>query len=222
MISSEQDEVLALVQSIGPVVLSSATNLSGDSGTALRRAVAMLMSDVNMTDLGAFQLAFGICVDLARACGATLVTMERVRLAAVAYTPQSAPAEMTRDAMVRLTLAQEARIIGVTVFTSRDDVDAAANILNPAFEAAEEETADDLEAGNYMAMITLHGATTAFLADVGRQLPRVIAYSYAQVMPALRMAQRAYGDPTRSPQLISENGVVHPAFMPLQGRMLAV
>jgi prophage DNA circulation protein len=36
------------------------------------------------------------------------------------------------------------------------------------------------------------------------------------------MAQRAYADPTRHEELISENHVVHPAFMPREGIMLAV
>jgi prophage DNA circulation protein len=60
------------------------------------------------------------------------------------------------------------------------------------------------------------------LATRARELPRLISYDYATVMPALRMAQRAYGDPTRFAELIAENGIVHPAFMPASGKMLAV
>ena len=41
-------------------------------------------------------------------------------------------------------------------------------------------------------------------------------------MPSLRMAQRAYADPSRHEELIAENHVVHPAFMPREGIMLAV
>jgi prophage DNA circulation protein len=36
------------------------------------------------------------------------------------------------------------------------------------------------------------------------------------------MAQRTYADPVRYVELIDENEVVHPAFMPLEGKMLAV
>jgi prophage DNA circulation protein len=50
----------------------------------------------------------------------------------------------------------------------------------------------------------------------------VITYGFTQVMPALRMAQRAYADPKRYAELIAENNVVHPAFMPRDGKMLAV
>ena len=41
-------------------------------------------------------------------------------------------------------------------------------------------------------------------------------------MPALRMSQHAYGTAERYQELINENHVVHPAFMPREGKMLAV
>jgi prophage DNA circulation protein len=40
-------------------------------------------------------------------------------------------------------------------------------------------------------------------------------------MPALRMAQLAYANPKTYQELINENQVVHPAFMPTEGKMLA-
>ena len=81
---------------------------------------------------------------------------------------------------------------------------------------------DDLDAATYMALISLHADVVKHLADRGRQLPRVIQYQYQAVMPALRMAQLAYADPSRYLELIAENSVIHPAFMPLTGKMLAV
>ena len=71
-------------------------------------------------------------------------------------------------------------------------------------------------------MLKLHGDVTKFLVDQGRLLPRIINYSHMAPIPSLRMAQNAYADPTRSQELIDENHVVHPAFMPLTGNMLAV
>jgi prophage DNA circulation protein len=94
--------------------------------------------------------------------------------------------------------------------------------MNDAFSQTSEVAADDLDSGTYMAVIRLHGDVTRHLADRGRQLPRVINYQYTMVMPALRMSQRAYGDPSRYQELVSENSVVHPAFMPREGKMLAV
>ena len=222
MTSDEANEVLGIVQRIGPVVLSSATNAKGIIATSLRRAVGMLIADENMINPCTFAYAFSVCVDLARNCGATLVTMDRVRLAALAETPIGLPAIGTVQAIVRITLACEARIISFMQFVSRDQVDAIATAVNAAFSQTEEAASDDLDAGTYMALIRLHGDVVTLLATTARLLPRVIQYNYTAVMPALRMAQRAYADPSRFTQLIAENSVVHPAFMPRVGKMLAV
>jgi prophage DNA circulation protein len=222
MLANQANEVLGIVQRIGPVVLSAAISPIGTVGTALRRAVGMMVADPNMLHMTTFAFAFSVCVDLARFSQATLVTMDRVRLAALAETPVSLPALQTVQAIVRITLACEARIIAAIVFKSRDEVDAVAAAINAAFSATEESASDDLDSATYMALIALHGTVVQHLAARARLLPRIITYSYGSVMPALRMAQRAYGDPSRFRELINENGIVHPAFMPRDGKMLAV
>ena len=222
MTSDEANEVLGIVQRIGPVVLSAAVDPEGTVGTSLRRAVGMLVADYNMINMPSFAFAFGVCVDLARFSQATIVTMDRVRKAALAETPISLPAVQTVLAIVRITLAAEARIIAYAAYKSQDEVNAVATAINAAFSETSEVAADDLDSGTYMALIRLHGDVVKHLADRARRLPRVISYEYSMVMPALRMAQRAYGDPTRYQELINENSVVHPAFMPREGKMLAV
>ena len=222
MTGDEAKEVLGIIQRIGPVVLSSAVDPVGTVGTALRRAVGMLIADRGLTDPQMFCFAFSVCVDLARHCDATLVTMDRVRKAALAETPVSLPAIGTVMNIVQLTLATEARIVAYMTFKSRDEADQVAVQMNAAFAETEEAAADDYDVGTYMALLRLHGDVTQSLADRGRQLPRVIAYDYVAVQPSLRMAQRAYADPSRHQELIDENHVVHPAFMPRAGIMLAV
>jgi prophage DNA circulation protein len=222
MTSDEAEEVLGIIQRIGPVVLSAAVNPTGSIGASLRRAVGMMVADYNMIDPAAFAFAFGVCTDLARFSQATVVTMDRIRKAALAETPISLPAVQTVLAIVRITLAMEARIIAYTTYASRDDIEAVTTAINDAFTQTEEIASDDLDAGTYMALVNLHGAVVQQLANRARQLPRVIAYNYSMVMPAMRMAQRAYGDASRFAELIAENSVVHPAFMPRTGKMLAV
>lgn len=221
MTGDEADEVLGIVQRIGPVVLSSALDSTGSIGTGLRRAVGMLIADVNMVHMPTFAFAFAVCLDLARMSKATLATLDRVRKAALAEVPKSLPAVLHVNAIVRLTLATEARIIAYMSFRSRDEVEQIATAINAAFSETEEAAADDCDQGTYMALINLHGSVTMHLADRGRQLPRIIAYKYGMVMPALRMAQRAFAEPSRYQELIDENQVVHPAFMPSEGKMLA-
>lgn len=216
------DEVLGIVKRTGPVVLSSAVSPTGTVGTALRRAVGMMVADPNMLDLETFCYAFSVCVDLARNCQATLTTMDRVRKAALRELPVSLPAVQTVLAVVRLTLAAEARIVAYMTFRSREEADHIAVAMHAAFSQTIEVASDDLDAATYMALITLHGSVTQHLAARGRLLPRVINYTYQSVMPSLRMAQRAYADPVRHLELIAENSVVHPLFMPRVGKMLAV
>jgi prophage DNA circulation protein len=222
MTSDEANEVLAIVRRMCPVVLSAAVSPYGDIGTALRRMVGMMAADYNMINMPTFATAFGLSLDLARRSKATLVTMDRVRKAALKETPVTLPAVQTVLAIVRLTLAAEARIIAYSTFRSREDVEATGVAINAAFNQTSEIAADDLDAGTYMALIRLHGDVVMHLADRGRLLPRVVAYNYQTVMPALRMSQRAYGNGSRYQELIDENKVVHPAFMPRDGSMLAV
>ncbi|MET3969092.1 hypothetical protein [Bradyrhizobium sp. S3.9.1] len=222
MTADEAEEVLGIVQRIGPVVLSAAVNPAGTIGTALRRAVGMMIADYNMINMPTFAFAFGVCTDLARLSQATLATMDRVRKAALEETPVSLPAVQTVLAIVRITLTMEARIIAYMQFKSRDEFEAVATAIGDAFNQTEEIAADDLDSGTYMALIRLHGNVVKHLSDRARRLPRVISYDYSMVMPALRMAQRAYGNPARYQELINEKGVVHPAFMPRTGKMLAV
>lgn len=221
MTADEANEVLGIIRRIGPVVLSTAITPSAAAGTALSRAVGMMMIDLNMMNLPTFAYAMSVCLDLARLSNATLVTMDRVRKAALKEKPLTLPGVLTVDAIARLTLATEARIIGEMEFRSREQVEAIATAMNEAFNQTEEVAADNLDQGIYMALIELHGAVVSHLSDRGRQLPRVITYNYHMVMPALRMAQRAYAGPARYQELIAENNVVHPAFMPAEGQMLA-
>lgn len=222
MTGDEANEVLGIVQRIGPAVLSAAVKPAGSIGTGLRRAVGTMVVDKNMIHNATFCTALVICLDLARLSGATLVTMDRVRKAALTETPVSLPAVQTVLAIVRLTLAAESRIIAAMQFRSREEVDAIATAVNIAFNQTSEIAADDHDAGTYMALITLHGDVVQHLAARGRLLPRVVSYRFEVVFPALRMAQRVYADAARYQELVAENAVVHPAFMPREGRMLAV
>jgi prophage DNA circulation protein len=222
MTGDEADEVLGIVQRIGPVILSAAVNPRGDVGTGLRRAVGMFIADVNMTHLPTFVFAFGVCLDLCRHSEATLATMDRVRKALLAEQPIGLPAVLTKNTAVNLVLATEARIIAYMNFQSREEVDRIADAMNAAFSEAETIAADDCDQGSYMVMINLHGTVVKLLADRGRMLPRIISYKYQMVMPALRMSQRAYATPSRYQDLINENQIVHPAFMPTEGKMLAL
>jgi prophage DNA circulation protein len=223
MNSSDRDEVIGIGRRIGPVILATVPTKLGTSIADLQLAVgAMVADEVGILSRTTFSLALTNCLNLARAAGATLVSMGMVRLAALAETPRSLSAIGIVQAIVLLGLAQEARLVTAMQFKSRDDAAAVADTMNAAFSAAAEAAADDLDAATYVSIINLQSATIRYLADIGRLLPRIINYEYPISMPALAMSQRVYGDASRAIELIDENKVVHPAFMPLTGRMLAV
>ncbi len=223
MIWQDQDEISAIIQRIGPVVLSTIPAKSGSRASELRRLVGRLLaSDSATIDSASFVAEFKACLDEARNVGATWLAMGNVRLAALAESPASLSAKVLVQAIVRLSLAAEARLITDLTFVSRDDVENVARTIGSAFEQAAEVAADQAQAGVYMAIISLQADVTKYLTDQGRLLPRVVQYRFAQAMPALAMSQRVYGNGSRSDELRLENKVVHPAFMPLDGRMLAV
>jgi len=219
---TEADEIFGIIKRICPVVLSTAVTPTTTTGAAMRRMVGMMAVDYNMVNLPTFSIVFGMCLDMARRCDATLVTMDRVRKQALTETPATFKAMQFVLTIVRLTLACEARILAAMTFRSRDEVDAIAVAFNAAFEQTTMIASDDLDANTYMALVRLHGDVTRFLADSGRVLPRIVRYEYQMIMPAYRMAHQVYNDPSRATELINENAVVHPAFMPLTGKMLAV
>ncbi|WP_375791176.1 hypothetical protein ACE102_07440 [Bradyrhizobium sp. vgs-9] len=224
MTGTEADECIAIVQRIAPVILATVpSSRKGAAASELRHAVGYMVAHAgDLLASHGFAEQMRSCLDQARMIGATLVAMGQIRSAALGESPISLPATMTVLCTVRLCLAQEARIVGELVFTSRDDASNAAAEMTAAFSDAAEVASDDLDAGSYMAIINLQASVIKRLADVGRTLPRVITYRYPQVMPALTMAQRAYADGDRAQELIAENKVVHPAFMPMTGRMLAI
>jgi len=219
---ADADETLAIIRRMGPVILSTAASPPQGAITALRQCVGLMMVDPNMAHPATFGYAMATALDLARHSGATLVTIDRVRKAAVEEKPKSLQAILVTLMIIRLTLATEARIIAFMQFRSREEVEEIAAAVGRVFSQAIEVAGDDKEVAPYMALIQLHGDVIKHLSDLGRVLPRVIDYKYAAVMPALRMAQQAYGDATRSDELIRENHVVHPAFMPREGKMLAL
>lgn len=223
MIGLVADEVNAIMGRMSALILASVPSSKGNSAADLRQAVGAMQAATASALITAntFVPSLKTCLDLARADGATGTTMANVRLGALAETPQSDIAVQMVDTIVRMSLAQEARIIAAVTFASRDDANVAGATLNAAFEAAAEAASDNLDAGTYMAIVQLQADVVRHLAETASLLPRVIDYTMPSVMTAHRLAQVLYSDGSRSDELIAENKVVHPAFMPRTGKMLA-
>lgn len=187
-----------------------------------RRLVGIMRADgkvlINEGTLGG---PAGDAWTLAREAGATFESFDVVRRALILEAPRSVPGQAVAHLLTQQTLIQMARLASITEFDSRDDALKVLNRVSAAFAPAEEDIADEQDAMVYRAIVSLRAATVRDLAERGRQLPRVVGYSFADTMPSLWIANRIYSDGSRSEQLHGENKWVHPAFCPDSGVCLS-
>jgi hypothetical protein len=158
---------------------------------------------------------------LARAAGATFEGFMTARARLLAEMPVFVPGEAVAHLTVQLTLVQMAALTASTTYESRDDALFALKRIAVAFEAAEEDVADEHDAMTYRSLVTLRAAAVRDLAERSRQLPRVVPYAFANSMPGLWIAHRIFADGSRAEQLLAENKWVHPAFASPEGICLS-
>jgi prophage DNA circulation protein len=161
------------------------------------------------------------CFEAAPPAGATFETMEAVRLVADGLTPTGKPAIAVKNFSIRLSLAEQARILAATTFKSRQDIDGYFNTINVSFDEAELVAADNMDNVAYRALLAIHATVSNDLANRARPLARMTAYTFPTRMPSLWLAQRLYYDASRNDELIAENNPIHPLFMPSTGAALA-
>ena len=161
------------------------------------------------------------CFNDAVAAGATIASMELVRLAMEAEVPQSVSAVALTNSGIRMALAAEVQILAATTFASRQDIDAALDALVAAFDPAVEYAADSGESAVFQALIAAQAASVTDLNSRAQSLPALVTYSFGRVMTSLALAQRLYGDASRADELCALNKVVDPTFMPATGVALS-
>lgn len=162
------------------------------------------------------------CFEQARLAGATLAAMEAVRVLAAGFAPVTPAAVAVANFATRMALAEEAQILAATTFASRQQIDGYLDQINSAFDAAELIAADSRDNVSYRALITLHAAVVNDLSSRARPLPRMVTLKFPIRQPSLALAQRIYQDGSRADELMQENDVVHPAFMPMKIVALSV
>jgi hypothetical protein len=196
-------------------LLASVPSEAGLTSADLRQQVGALMATANTAiRTGALATPLWGCFEAARIAGATLDGMDRVRQDLLLQNPQSNPAMAVVDAGVTFALAEDAKIITTLTFVSRNQIDTMMDRMQAAFEPAIETAADSLDSASYQTVLALYGSVTNYLATTQLPLPRIVTYQMGQAVPALWLANYIYGDGSRYDELIAENFVVHPAFMP--------
>lgn len=158
---------------------------------------------------------------LLRQAGATFAGIDAVRRQALATSIVSGLAGVVVDAVALQALACQCRLVADTDFTSREQVEASRTALDAAFDASIVKASDDLDQVTVRALVGLRAAVMRDLSIRARPLPKMVSYAFPRRLPALAIAQRLYGDGGRSAEVIAENAVVHPLFMPAVGRALS-
>ncbi|GJD58349.1 hypothetical protein [Methylobacterium dankookense] len=195
----------------------------GQASADFRRTVGVLEAGAaGYVEGGTFGALLADGFSAATEAGATFDGMERVGHVAASFTSALWVVQWVAQTSLRLAFVEMCGILAATTFASRQDVDAAKARLNALFAPAEEFAADQRDATVYRSLVALHAAAVRDLTERSRQTPRVITYSLPNRSPALALANRLYGDGGRADELIAENKVVHPLFVPRQGRALAV
>jgi prophage DNA circulation protein len=212
----ELDEAMTVMGIALDGLLATITGPAGTSGAQTRYLCGWTRAN-GRSLLGAggfsFWTVLAACFEIATQGGATFETMDKVRETAEALSPSLPAAIAARNFTVRMSLAQEARILAATEFKSRQDVDRYFDRINASFDRAELLAADNLDNVSYTLLVKIHAAVSNDLANRARPLPRMVTVTLPQSKPSLNIAQRLYGDANRNAELIDENKPIHPLFM---------
>src|SRR5215475_2586613 len=125
-----------------------------------------------------------------------------------------------RSALI-MTLGLECNIIGRLKFKTRDDVQQLILQLRESFESAKALGIDEIDVLVYQSLNTMGGAIINLLARNQLKLPRFVSWHSKSPMPSLYLANRIYGDASRSYEIEDENDVINPVFCPTRLRVLS-
>jgi len=216
------DEAVAILNGMLQDVLASVPQQFGHPFANLQEQVGALIAGADVAiRSGMLSAPLYACFEAARAAGATLNGMEKVRQDLLLQNPQSVPGIAVQQAGIVFALVEDSKIITTMTFVSRDDISVMMDRMQAAFEPAIETAADVLDSASYQTILALYGSVTNWLAGTQLQLPLVVTYTTGQPTPALWLANYIYGDGSRYDELIAENKVVNPAFCPRVVRALS-
>jgi hypothetical protein len=161
------------------------------------------------------------CFDLARQTGMAFDAMERLRTTIAALETTDARAIVIQTRSLVFCCIQEAAILADTTFPSRNEIERVQALATAAFTVSQDATAEIGDSDTYRALVSLRAMMVRDLTDRSRPLPQIVTYNLPRGPSSLVLAQRLYGDASRADELIAENAVVHPLFMPRAGRALS-
>jgi hypothetical protein len=238
MTQAEMTESVALVQFFVMAIITTVPGAqTGRASSDVRREAndvytnaELLLRNGTLNDGSHIGDAMLGVVTTALEAGATFDAIYRVLNNFHAQVVNTLPGQACKDAGIVYLLSALVQITAATTFVSREDVNSYLTRMLSGFTPAVEILADRGDVQTFRQMVALQAAMVHDLTERARPLPTIISYETASPYPALKLANWRYPDATRTPfdtdqrvtELINENKIVHPAFCPMQGRLLTV
>jgi hypothetical protein len=204
-----------VLQSIPDNSAPNANTLLQLVGSLRANAAAAIGGNTLGTQLQQIMLAANIA-------GATYAGIEECRKYLMGFgDSDSYYTQIVMRACLTMTLSLESLLITNLTFTTQADAKAMINQVTKMFADAQALGLDTVDALIYENLIGISGALTNHLATTALQLPRFLTYRTGMSMPSLYLANRIYGDASRFEEIEQENGVVNPAFVQREIRVLS-
>jgi hypothetical protein len=214
ILKPELTEVFKISSRLMIALISFPIATKGTEGADFRSAAGKFMSNfTDMVDAQIIGTELYNCFEQARAAGATLNSMDNVRIAMYNEVPMYPLGIAIVNAAIIFSFVEQSQIIAIKIFTSRIEIDALMDRMSIVIEDIKISKADSFVASDYQNFVALSALLIQHLSSTERQLPRVVQYHMPINYPALALSNRIYGDGSRSEELIAENNTVHPAFM---------
>lgn len=219
-----------------PFTLTSLESEGAENRAAVAAASATLYDAANGLDAGSTATFVAAAQGLTAALYAAIVNPgDAVRLfgALATYQPgvNTAPGQVgaaqvvaqdaTNALLRRAALGALARAVASYQPSSYDDAASVRSMVTAYMDSEILIAGDAGDDASYSALRALRQMLVANLIQAGAGLPRLQRFAFNASLPALTLAERIYGDASRSDQLIAQTVPVHPAFMPVNFQALA-
>lgn len=217
----ELREVLALIDRM-LVAVQKGIPTRGTTGVELRRVVGNFQAhEVELVESFTIGTELFNCFEQSRLAGATLDTMDGVRIAMLAEHPVFDFGKCAKLTGMVFSFVEQCTMISKIEFVSQSDVEAMITRMNLVIETMKLEVAELLDGMDYQSLTSLAASLVHHLAATERKLPQIVNVKMPITRSALSLANYFYADGRRFEELIHENKIVHPAFFTRDLRVLS-
>lgn len=215
-ISTEEPELRIIIDHICDYI-SGLIFAEGPQDAKLRRQIG----DIRAHGLEYLQdKVFGTklweCFETARVLAITADRVALVRIQIYNEVPTGMIAILLVETAILYCLTTESIQITKQTFRSSDDAQVMMKRMKLAFDQARDQAADRMDSATYQNLTYLSGSLINHLSKTALLLPRIVQIQLQTNLPSLWHSQYLYQTADRSDELLDQNRVVHPLFMPME------